>query len=571
MRDSSIHASCLTHHVFIVVNMAQTPNKSPQPASQPQTRRASSRRQRELRRQRLVMIVAGSAIGLALLAVLIGVGYEQLWIPSRPVAQAGDATLSRGDYWRERRNDIARRLTQSLQLISMFGSQFSSQFEGQIPQLDAQVPTIRSLPVDEETINGWIDRQVIVQSAAQEFQIQASDGEIAQALAGDLGRVFGPPPAPPTSTTTLTPTAVLSATAVVTAEATPAAADSAPTAQGAAGATATPGGPTAPPAPSETPRPTDPPTATPQVDAALKQQDEIIGRLFDAYQQEILRLNPGATAQLTIDDFKAALRDQYLRQAVTFKVEQQLISEASFTTTTDPSSIETRQILISVTTTLSDTQEQRDAAFAARKPAAEAILAELRGGADFATVAKEKSDDYATRDQGGDLAAFDKDGKTQSNQQMDPAIVEAALALDENEISDLIRTPFGWHIIQVVRKTVDSKETQLQTARSKKFEEWFQQKRAGFEIARFPAQTPSPTLPPTESPAALPTVQLASTPTATLVPTTTTTLSDTNTLTATPAPAATPTAQPAPATPAPTQGAAAPTAIVPTPPATPKP
>src|SRR5690349_22604312 len=98
--------------------MAQTPKKSPQsvpPA--PQTRRARSRHQREVQRQRLVMIVAGGAIGLALLAVLIGVAYDRLWIPSRPIAQAGSATLSRGEYWRERRDEIARRLTQSLQLI----------------------------------------------------------------------------------------------------------------------------------------------------------------------------------------------------------------------------------------------------------------------------------------------------------------------------------------------------------------------------------------------------------------------------------------------------------------------
>src|SRR5215218_10320402 len=116
--------------------MAQTPKKPAQSAPQgPLTRRARSRHQRELRRQRLVMIVAGSAIGLALLAVLIGVLYDRVWIPSRPVAQVANTTLSRGDYWRERKNDIARRMAQNMQLLGMFGAQFGSQFEGQIPQL----------------------------------------------------------------------------------------------------------------------------------------------------------------------------------------------------------------------------------------------------------------------------------------------------------------------------------------------------------------------------------------------------------------------------------------------------
>jgi hypothetical protein len=476
------------------------------------------------------MIIAGGAIGLALLALLIGIAYEQLWIPSRPIAQVGSATLSRGEYWRERRNEIARRQAQNLQLLSLFGGQFSSQFEGQIPQLDSQVSAIRTTPVDEETVSGWIERQVILQNAAQLYSIQASDGEVAQTLVGDLGRVFGPPPPPPTSTTTLTPTATLSDTAALGSATTVAAAaiaaptgTAAPTVQGTPGTTPTQSGPTATSSPTHTPEPTTSPTATPLPDVALKEQDAIIGRLFDSYQQEMLK-NPGPTAKLTIEDFKAALRDQYLRQVITTKVEEQLLPEASFTPTTDPSNIEVRQILISTTATLSDTQQQRDAAYAASKPAADAVLQQLRGGADFVSLAMEKSDDFATRDKGGDLPGFDKDGKTQDGKQMDPAIVKAALALKENEISDLIQTPFGWHIIQVVRKTVDTKEAQLQAARTKKFDEWVKERRAAAQIEHYPPQTPSPTQPPTPSPAGLPTVQLVATPTATTVPTGTATL-----------------------------------------------
>ena len=54
---------------------------------------------------------------------------------------------------------------------------------------------------------------------------------------------------------------------------------------------------------------------TPLADAALKQQDDILTRLFGNYQQEIGKLNPGVKAGLTLDDFKAGLHDQYLRQA----------------------------------------------------------------------------------------------------------------------------------------------------------------------------------------------------------------------------------------------------------------
>lgn len=502
--------------IIYVEHMSQSPKTPQQPQRQaPMTRRAMSRHMREQRRQRLVAIVVGAAIGLALLAVLIGVSYDRLWIPSRPVAQVGSTTLTRGDYWRERRNDIARNMSQNLQLLSLFGAQFGNQFEGQLAALDAEVPNIRSAGVDDTTVSGWIDRQLVIQNAASEFNLSVSDGEIAQQLIGDLGRVFAPPPPAPTSTTTLTPTAE-------------------PATATAPAATATPGGPTetAPP-----PTPTSPPTATPLPDAALAQQDAVIGRLYDTYQQEMLRLSPDPTqplkANLTLDDFKTALHDQYLRQALASKVEAQLLPEASFTPSTEPNSIEVRQILISTTTTISDTQAQRDAALAARRPAAEAILAELRGGADFAELAKQKSEDFATRDAGGTLPTFDITGKTSDGHQMDPAIVKAALALSESAISELIPTPFGWHIIQLVHRNVETKQVQLQAARSKKFDEWLAQKRTAATIARFPAVTPTPTTPPTPTGGILPTVQLYATPTATAVVTATATLEPTTTAPAT--------------------------------------
>lgn len=513
--------------IMYVENMAQTP-KSPQPQKPqaPLTRRAMTRRQREERRQQLVIIIAGAAVGLALLAVLIGVGYDKLWVPSRPVAQAGNATLTRSGYWEERRNEIARQTVQNLQLLSFLGAQFGSQISSQLATLDAEVPNIRTAAADDATVSNWIDRQVLLQSAAADYNIQVSDGEIAQRLVSDLGRVFSPPAPVPTSTTTLTPTEVIAPTA---------AAPAAPTAAATAAASTTDA-----PAATATEAPTTVPTATPLPDAALSQQDGIIGRVYDAYQQEMLQLSgdPSAPqkANLTLDDFKRALHDQYLRDAISAKVEEQLLPEASFTPSTDPTTIEVRQILISTTATLSDTQEQQQAALAASRPKAEEILAKLRGGADFAETAKTSSDDYATREAGGTLPTFDMAGKTSDGRKMDPEIVKAALALKENEISELIQTPAGWSIIQLVTKKADDTAVQLQNARSKKLDEWLAQKRAAATIARYPAVSPTPTSPPTPTVDVntLPTVQLLATPTATTVTTATTTLEATPGATAAP-------------------------------------
>ncbi|MGB7077589.1 MAG: peptidylprolyl isomerase [Xanthobacteraceae bacterium] len=77
---------------------------------------------------------------------------------------------------------------------------------------------------------------------------------------------------------------------------------------------------------------------------------------------------------------------------------------------------------------------------------AKEIEAELKKGADFATLAKEKSKDPGAAD-GGDLGYFTKD-------QMVPEFSAAAFKLDKGQISDPVHTQFGWHIIKVEDKRI---------------------------------------------------------------------------------------------------------------------
>jgi len=75
---------------------------------------------------------------------------------------------------------------------------------------------------------------------------------------------------------------------------------------------------------------------------------------------------------------------------------------------------------------------------------AKAIAAELKKGADFAQLAKQKSKDPGAAE-GGDLGYFTKD-------QMVPEFAEVAFNLDKGQISDPVKTQFGWHIIKVEDK-----------------------------------------------------------------------------------------------------------------------
>lgn len=73
---------------------------------------------------------------------------------------------------------------------------------------------------------------------------------------------------------------------------------------------------------------------------------------------------------------------------------------------------------------------------------AKAISADLKKGGDFAAIAKEKSKDPGSKDSGGDLGFFTKD-------QMVPEFAEAAFKLDKGQVSDPVKSQFGWHVIRV--------------------------------------------------------------------------------------------------------------------------
>jgi peptidyl-prolyl cis-trans isomerase SurA len=80
------------------------------------------------------------------------------------------------------------------------------------------------------------------------------------------------------------------------------------------------------------------------------------------------------------------------------------------------------------------------------KFAALAVLEDAKSGSDFAELAKKFSEDPAARKDGGDLGSFKKGD-------MQPSLEKTILSLKPGEISDLVTTPIGYHIIKLEART----------------------------------------------------------------------------------------------------------------------
>jgi peptidyl-prolyl cis-trans isomerase D len=80
------------------------------------------------------------------------------------------------------------------------------------------------------------------------------------------------------------------------------------------------------------------------------------------------------------------------------------------------------------------------------KKLAQAALDQVQAGADFATVAKKVSEDKGSAERGGDLGCFGRG-------RMVPEFDNAAFGLQPGQVSGLVKTSFGYHVIKVISRT----------------------------------------------------------------------------------------------------------------------
>ena len=161
------------------------------------------------------------------------------------------------------------------------------------------------------------------------------------------------------------------------------------------------------------------------------------------------------TSDLTYGDFKEEIRFQLLAQAIFERV------TGSIPTTAEQ--VHARHIVV-------NTEEE-----------AQAILTRLQAGEDFAALARQHSQDENTKEAGGDLGFFPR------GLLLSPEVEEAAFALQPGQISEVVRSQFGYHIIQVLEKVPDRPlpPELLNSLKEQAFAAWMQKQWEGATIERF--------------------------------------------------------------------------------------
>ncbi len=195
--------------------------------------------------------------------------------------------------------------------------------------------------------------------------------------------------------------------------------------------------------------------------AAAEMDISISGEELESKIQEIIEQSGGQEqfqqslqgTGTSYEDFRQMLLDQLLSEAVFSAVTASIPSVAE--------QVHARHILLS-------TRER-----------AEEVLARFQGGEDFAFLAREYSEDVSSRERGGDMGFFPQG-------MMPLEIEEAAFSLEVGEISGIIESQFGFHIVQVLEREEREMAPEIfENLRQQTFMQWLQERRESATIERF--------------------------------------------------------------------------------------
>jgi len=158
---------------------------------------------------------------------------------------------------------------------------------------------------------------------------------------------------------------------------------------------------------------------------------------------------------LDIPTFKRFIKEQLLQEKLKEKFDDELQLQ-----------VKARHILVKVAPDADEATKE------AARVKAQGLLDQINAGADFTEIAKAHSEDEASQGQGGELPYFSKGQNVKEFE-------EAAFSLEPGEISELVLTQYGFHIIKVEEKRGNINMT---------FEEWLESEEESLWVIRFVAR-----------------------------------------------------------------------------------
>jgi parvulin-like peptidyl-prolyl isomerase len=435
------------------------------------TRKEHHLRAADRRRNRRLMIGSGIALGVALLFVAFGLVSEFAIRPNSAAATVNGTKIVTKEFWKRtylEQNRLQNQLLRMTQLESQFGGQ--GFFTAQINQIQATLSSPFTLGID--VLDTMINEEVVRQQAASRG-ITVTAEEIEEALREEVAAGQGAVTAPQATAT---------AEAGVTATAEAAAWTPTPTPTVDVSSTITV---TATPVPTPVP-----PTPLP-----------ILGD--DQYTEGLASLeeNLKQVADMTLDDYREIVEARLLGEKLAAQIGEEQVAATE-------EQVQARHILLRVSTPEPTPEPVGEGTptpeptftptplpegFPTPEPtptprddvATLALANELRqrvvAGEDFATLAQEYSEDTGSAINGGDLGWFGRGA-------MVAPFEEAAFGLEIGQVSEPIKTDFGYHLIEVTAKDParPKEPATLEQERAQAYQTWLQE-----QVAATPIERPS--------------------------------------------------------------------------------
>ncbi len=391
------------------------------------SRRVQTMTRQERERSRTITIIVGVVVGLAIVALVGAVLWQSVVTPSSTVAVVnGDRIVTR-DLWKRAQYDHLQRESNLRNLLN-----YQQQIDpgGQQGFFTSQIQQLQSDLIDNEGLTNKVLEQMIeenlIRQLAAKNGVTVSDAEIQAKLESVVAAQNSSVTAPdatataealaaatptPTFTPSPTPTATLTSTVTLT--------------------------PTATPLPTPT--------------VAVQTGDEFTQRLDDL----LVFISEGAN--VSKEDGRRMLTSLVTVDLLREKLLQQIGDQMP----TSGERVRAQHILISVPQDATPEVEQLALAKAI------SITQRLNDGEDFAALAQQFSDDTGSGAQGGDLGFFGRG-------QMVKEFEDAAFSLPIGQISQPVKSQFGYHIIRVQEKDDGDPDVTL----------WLEDQKASAQIKR---------------------------------------------------------------------------------------